>query len=216
MSAPVKPRRRYDASGRREAARLRRLRILDTARVLFLAEGYPAITVAAIASNAGVSEDLVFRLFGSKRSVLKEVMDIAIGGDDQDIPLLDRTDPQTVRAATDQHEQIRLFAAGMAAQLERVQPLNDLIRSAAVVEPEIAELQQDLHQRQRRFAMNMVASWIAGNGPLRDEMTAEDAGAVIWTLASPEVHRALVVDCAWSSERFGHWLRHMLATALLP
>jgi hypothetical protein len=103
----------------------------------------------------------------------------------------------------------------MTAQLDRVQPLNDLLRSAAAVEPEIATLRDDLHQRQRRFAMKMVASWIAANGPLRNQMTTEDAGAIIWTLASPEVHAALTRDCGWSSEQFGRWLRDMLTAALL-
>lgn len=215
MEESVK-RRPYDASRRRETARLRRLHILQTARGLFLASGYPATTVAEIAANARVSEDLVFRLFGSKRGVLKEVMDIAIGGDDEDIALLEREDPQAVRAATDQHEQVRLFAAGMTAQLDRVRPLNDLMRSAAAVEPEIAALQDDLHKRQRRLAMNTVASWIAANGPLRDRMSDEDAGAIIWTLASPEVHRALTQDCGWPGERFRTWLQQMLSAAVLP
>ena len=215
VAATVKG-RPYDSSRRREAARLRRRRILETARDLFLTAGYPATTVAAIAAHADVSEDLIFRLYGSKRGVLKEVMDIAIGGDDENISLLEREGPLAVRAATDQHEQVRLFAAGMTAQLDRVQPLNDLLRSAAAVEPEIATLRDDLHKRQRRFAMNMVASWIAANGPLRDRMDTEDAGAIIWALASPEVHRALTVDCGWSSERFRDWLRHMLAAAVLP
>lgn len=215
MAEPVK-RRAYDASGRREAARLRRGRILETARELFLTHGYPAVTVGAIATQAQVSEDLVFRLFGSKSGVLKEVMDIAIGGDDEDIPVLEREAPQAVRTATDQREQVRLFAAGMTAQLDRVQPLNDLLRGAAAVEPEIAGLRADLHERQRRTGMNMVAAWIAANGTLRDGMSAEDAGAIIWTLASPEVHRALTVDCGWSSERFRDWLGYMLSAAVLP
>jgi AcrR family transcriptional regulator len=215
MTDAVK-RRPYDASRRRETARLRRLNILHAARELFLSGGYPSSTVAEIAANADVSEDLVFRLFGSKRGVLKEVMDVAIGGDDDDIALLSREDPQAVRVSTNQHEQIRLFAAGMTAQLERVRPLNDLMRGAAAVEPEIAALQDDLHKRQRRFAMNTVASWIAANGPLRDDMTADDAGAIIWTLASPEVHRAFTQDCGWSSERFQIWLDHILTAAVLP
>jgi hypothetical protein len=97
-----------------------------------------------------------------------------------------------------------------------VQPLNDLVRTAAVVEPEIATLRDDLHQRQRRTGMNMVASWIAANGPLRDHMSVDDAGAILWTLASPEVHRALRLDCGWSSKRFREWLQRMLTAALLP
>jgi hypothetical protein len=104
----------------------------------------------------------------------------------------------------------------MTAQLDRVRPLNDLLRSAAAVEPEIATLRDDLHLRQRRFAMNTVASWIAANGPLRDGMSSDDAGAVIWTLAGPDVHRALTQDCGWSSQRFQQWLDHLLTAALLP
>lgn len=194
---------------------MRRRRILESARDLFLEAGYPGSTVGAIAARAEVSEDLIFRLYGSKRGVLKEVMDTAIGGDDENVQVLEREGPQAVRAATDQHKQIRLFAAGMTAQLDRVQPLNDLLRSAAVVEPEIAILRDDLHQRQRRSAMNMVATWIAANGPLRDGMAADQAGAIIWTLASPEVHRALRLDCGWPSDRFRDWLRHMIAAAVL-
>ena len=64
--------------------------------------------------------------------------------------------------------------------------------------------------------MNMVASWIAAHGPLRDRMSSQDAESIIWTLASPEVHRALTVDCGWSSVKFRDWLQHMLTAALLP
>ena len=208
-------RRSYDSSRRREAARLRRRRILQAAAELFLADGYPRTTVAAIARRAEVSEDLVFMLFTSKRGVLAEVMDVAIGGDDEDIPLLEREGPQAVRAATDQREQLRLFAAGITSQLDRVRPLNDLIRSAAAVEPEIAALQDDLHLRQRRQAMTMVASWLAGNGPLRADMSVERATSILWSLASPEVHRMLTVQCSWTSEQYRDWLQETFTATLL-
>jgi AcrR family transcriptional regulator len=208
-------RRSYDSSRRREGARLRRRRILQAAEALFLADGSPHATVAAIARRAGVSEDLIFTLFRTKRGVLKEVMDVAIGGDDEDTPLLEREGPQAVRAATDQREQLRLFSAGITSQLDRVQPLNDLVRSAAAVEPEIAALQDDLHLRQRRFAMSTVASWLAANGPLRDDMTVEAAGSIIWTLASPDVHRMLTVHCSWTSRQYQDWLRETLTATLL-
>ncbi len=215
MAEGVK-RRSYDSSGRREAARARRQRSLRAAGELFLANGYPRTTVAAIAQRAGVSEDLIFQLFTSKRGVLKEVMDVAIGGDDEEIPLLEREGPQAVRAATDQREQLRLFTAGITSQLDRVRPLNDLMRSAAAVEPEIAALQDDLHLRQRRHAMNMVATWLTENGPLRDEMTVETAGSILWTLASPDVHRMLTVQSSWTSQQYQEWLRETLTATLLP
>jgi AcrR family transcriptional regulator len=209
-------RRSYDSSRRREGARLRRQRILDAAAELFLADGYPRTTVGAIAQRADVSEDLIFLLFTSKRGVLKEVMDVAIGGDDEDTPLLERDGPQAVRAATDQREQLRLFAAGITSQLDRVRPFNDLIRSAAAVEPEIAALQDDLHRRQRRYAMRAVATWIAANGRLRNDMSIETAGSVLWTLASPDVHRMLTVDCSWTSGQYRDWLQETFVATLLP
>jgi AcrR family transcriptional regulator len=208
-------RRSYDASRRRDAARLRRRRILDAAAALFLAEGYARTTVAAIAQRAEVSEDLIFTLFSTKLGVLKEVMDVAIGGDDEDIPVLEREGPQAVRMTKDQREQLRLFTAGITSQLERLRPLNDLMRSAAAVEPEIAALRDDLHLRQRRFAMRTTASWIAANGSLRDDMSVETAGSIIWTLASPEVHRMLTVECEWTRQQYQDWLRQTLTATLL-
>ena len=209
-------RRTYDSSGRRDAARARRQRVLQAAGELFLTDGYPHTTVAAIAQRAGVSEDLVFALFTSKRGVLKVVMDVAIGGDDQEIPLLERDGPQALRAATDQREQVRLFTAGITRQLDRLRPLHDLMRSAAAVEPEIAALHDDLHLRQRRHAMTMIATWLHQNGPLRHDMTPQTAGAVLWTLASPDVHRMLTVQNTWTSEQFQDWLAEALVATLLP
>ena len=215
MAESVK-RRSYDSSGRREAARARRQRCLRAAGELFLANGYPHTTVAAIAAQAEVSEDLFFQLFTNKRGVLKAIMDVAIGGDDEEIALLEREGPQALRAATDQREQVRLFAAGIASQLERVRPLNDLMRSAAAVEPEIATLDDDLNLRQRRQAMNMIATWITANGPLRHDIAPETAGSILWTLASPDVHRMLTVHSGWTSQQYQDWLRETLTATLLP
>lgn len=215
MTGSVK-RRAYDSSGRREAARLRRRRIVQAARTRFLTDGYAATTIAAVAEDAGVSQDLVFRLFANKRGLLKDVMDVAIGGDDDDMAMLDRPGPQAVRAATDQREQIRLFALGMTDQLARVHPLNEIIRSAAAVEPDVAALRDDLHLRQRKLAMNAVAEWLLANGPLCDGTSLEDATSIIWTLASPDTYRALTIDCGWTDTRFAQWLEQTLTATLLP
>jgi AcrR family transcriptional regulator len=215
MAEPVKT-RRYDASRRRAAAAERRRAILRAAADLFLADGYPQTTIAAIAARAGVSEDLIFTLFTNKRGVLKHVMDVGIGGDDQDIPLLERQGPQTMRHSSDQHEQLRLFAAGITAQLERVAPYNDLVRTAASVEPEIAALQDDLHLRQRRLAMTTIAGWIEANGPLQDGITREHAAAILWTLAGPDVYRMLTKQWGWTRENYQQWLARTLEASILP
>ncbi|HZG95669.1 MAG TPA: helix-turn-helix domain-containing protein, partial [Mycobacteriales bacterium] len=123
--------------------------MLASARDLFLERGYPGTTIAGVARRAGVSADTVYSLFGSKPGLLKEVLDVVIGGDEEDVPVLERPGPQAVRAEKDQRRQLELFAAGITDQLERVRPMDDILRSAAAVDPAPAQLRSDLQLRQR-------------------------------------------------------------------
>lgn len=214
MPEPVK-RRTYTSPLRLEKARATRRRVIEAAVRLFLDRGYASTTMAAVAAEAGVSPDTVFHLFGTKRDLLQRAMDSVIGGDDADVPVLERAGPQAMRAETDQHRQIAMFASGMLIQLERVRPVDDMLRSAAAVDPDIAALRGDLQLRQRRQAMTAVAGWIAARGPLRGDMSVDEAAAVLWTLTSPEVHHMLRVDWAWPPERYEHWLRTTLQCSLL-
>ena len=189
---------------------------MAAARELFLEQGYPATTVAAVARRADVSADTVYSGFGTKVALLKAVLDLAVGGDDRDVAVLERSDPQAMRAEPDQRRQVAMFAAGITAQLERIRPLDDVLRSAAAVDPAAAELRQDLQLRQRHGAMRTVVSWIAANGPLRPPLTEDDATAMVWTLTSPEVHGMLREASGWTPERYEQWLRDTLTSSLLP
>ena len=214
MTGPVKL-RSYESPVRRGRARATRQRVVETAVRLFLDRGYAGTSIAAVAAGAAVSQDTVFHLFGTKNGLLRAAMDTVIGGDDADVPVLDRAGPQAMRAETDQRRQIALFADGLLAQLERIRPLDDVLRSAAAVDPDIAALREDLQLGQRRAAMTAVAGWIAVRGPLRGGMPVEEAGAVLWTLTSPEVHHMLRVDWGWPPERYERWLQTTLERSLL-
>lgn len=218
MAPSVKPAsgRAYSSPVREEAARRTRRLVLDAALRLFAEQGYPRTTLAEIAVAAGVSVETVYKVFKNKRGLLQQLGDVVIGGDDEDVPLLERQGPQRVREETDQRRQLAMFATGITAQLERVGPYNEIVRTAAVVDSEVAALRDDLHLRQRRFAMTTVAGWLADRGPLRDDLPVERAAAVIWTLASPEVHRMLRVDWSWTLEQYEAWLRDTLIATLLP
>ena len=113
--AAVKNQRGYHSPLRESQARETRRRVIDSARDLFLEQGYPATTIAAVARRAGVSADTIYSTFGSKGALLKEVLDVVIGGDDAPSPLLDRADPQAMRAEPDQRRQLAMFAAGITA-----------------------------------------------------------------------------------------------------
>lgn len=210
----VKSSRTYTSPLRAAQAQDTRRRVLTAARELFVAQGYPATTIAAVARRAEVSPDTVYSAFGSKTALLKGVLDVVVAGDDQDVAVLDRADPQAMRAEPDQRIQLAMFAAGMTGQLERLRPMDDVLRSAAAVDAAAAELRADLQLRQRRSAIATVVSWVAAHGPLR--LPEEEATAITWTLTSPEVHQMLRDTWEWPRERYEQWLRETLTSSLLP
>jgi hypothetical protein len=53
-------------------------------------------------------------------------------------------------------------------------------------------------------------------GPLRDRMSVDDAAAIVWTVASPEVQRLLRAELGWPVERYRDWLATTLTRTLLP
>jgi len=215
MADDVKRRRRYESPIRQEQARETRLRILGAARRLFLARGYVATTVGAIAQEAGVAAQTVYGVFGSKRAVLTALMDVSIGGDDRPVAVLERAEPQRMREETDQRRQLAMMAHGIRLILERAGPVFDVMRGAAAADPEIATLYRHL-QEERLRNMTRVVAWVAEKGPLRDGLTIPDAADIVWTFTSADVHRLLTVERGWTAERYERWLGDALVAALLP
>jgi AcrR family transcriptional regulator len=211
----VKSERRYDSARRKEQARQTRAAILEAAQRLFGERGYASSTIEAIASEAGVAVDTVYATFGSKRGVLSNLMDIRVGGDDQPVGVLDRPGPQRVRREPSQRRQLAAFATDVTARIERSRPVDDIIRSAAAVDLEIATMRFRLHET-RFLNLQQFVGWLAANGPLRQDLSEADAAAIIWSLTSPEIHRLLRVDRAWSPERYSEWLAETLTRTLLP
>jgi AcrR family transcriptional regulator len=211
----VKPRRAYTSALRQEQARQTRLRILEAAEQCFGSRGYARATMEIVAAEANVAVDTVFAAFGNKRGVLQALMDLRAGGDQQPVDMLSRPGPQAVRRESDQRAQIAMFAAGISASIERTRPAADIMSSAAAVDSTIAHL-RGRFQEQRYRNQQVVAGWVAANGPLHDGVTLDEAAAIIWTLTSSEVHRLLRTERHWSPERFTQWLADTLTLTLLP
>lgn len=211
----VKPKRVYDSALRKQQASQTRMRILDAAQRLFAERGYAAATIEAIASGAGVAVDTVYATFGSKREVLKSLLDVRVGGDDAPIDLLDRPGPQAVHAERNQLSQLSAFARDVSEIIERVRPVDDIIRGAAAVDADVAALRARV-QESRYQSMREFVSWVAANGPLRAGLTDEDAATIVWTMTSPEVHGLLRAVRGWSAERYNAWLGESLTRILLP
>src|SRR5436190_14443587 len=90
MAKTVKARRRYESPVRDEQARRTRRAVLDAAHRFFREHGYAGTTIGAIAGEANVSVETVYKLFGNKAGLVKAVFDVAIVGDDEQVPLMQR------------------------------------------------------------------------------------------------------------------------------
>jgi len=209
MEGDVK-RRLYRSERRREQAEETRVRVLDAAGALFEERGYDGASIAAIAAAAGVSQETVYSRFGNKRALFGELVARAVRGvDPRPVPL--QEGPRSLGAASDQREQLRVFAADIAERLERAAPLVALI-GAARAEPDLAELLRRLHSERLRN-LRMVVDSLVSNGPLR--LPEQEALETVWALTSPELHQLLVRVRGWSRSRYRAWLADSLAALLL-
>jgi len=215
MSEPVKTRRPYRSAVRDQRARANREAVLQAARRRFLADGYPRTSVAAIAAEAGVSEDLVYVLFTNKRRLLVEVLNFAVTGHTDSPRVLEQEGPRAVRDQTDQRRQIAMFAHDVAHRVDRARPIDDVMRSAAVVDEAVAEMYRTM-QVTRLENISELIGWVASHGPLRPGVDEREAAATAWALASADMHRMLVDGLGWDVETYAEWLQQTLEAAVLP
>ena len=75
MKDHVKPRRPYESRRRREQAEQTRQVILAAAGSLFRERGYGGTAMTAIAEEAGVVVETIYRNFGSKRALFRAVIE---------------------------------------------------------------------------------------------------------------------------------------------
>jgi AcrR family transcriptional regulator len=215
MAGEVKPRRQYDSTGRREQARRTRSTVLEAARRMFLEGGYAATTVGAIAAEAGVSVETVYKAFGNKPGVLKAVFDVAVVGDDEPVPMLERQLVQRIQDEADPRRKLLMYGEHLTQSAPRSVPVQLLIRAAAASDPGVAAI-WDQMAVERLVGMTQFARHLHEGGYLGAGVTMDDARDILWTYNSAELFDLLVMQRGWPPERYGRWIADALIGALLP
>jgi AcrR family transcriptional regulator len=195
--------------------RLARAAVVAAARDLFLDRGYAATTIDAISDVSGVPAATVYRLFSSKLGILKELLDVSIAGDDESVPLPERSNVRALLAEPDPRKQLSGFADITCGIMSRTEPVYRILVSAAASDPEAAALlgSQTQHRQQ---GQSQIARVLARAGALQPTLRERDAADIIHALMSPEVYRLLVGDRGWSRQKYGQWLKRTLISQLLP
>ncbi|GAA0396496.1 TetR/AcrR family transcriptional regulator [Microbispora corallina] len=190
-----------------------RRRILDAARDLFVQQGYGATALQEIADRAGVAVQTIYFTFGNKRALLKELVDVSIAGDHEAIATMDRPWFREALATETASAQLRLHVRGTRGILERVAPIIEMLRAAALTDPGIGELWA--HDADPRFAVHATAarSLVAKPGA-RAGVTAEQAADLLFGLLSPELYLVFVRDRGWTPDRWERWTHETLSSQL--
>lgn len=203
MPESVKPRRAYDSPRRREQAWATRHAVLEAARARFIEKGYVATTIDAIAADANVAPETVYAVFGTKRALLSELVDVSIAGGDQALPILEQPWVQEMREAPDLHHRIQILASNGRSILERRAAVDEVVRGAAAADPEIAALWERGKAARHAGQLAVLRLVIGAADP--PAMGFKTAADILFALGSPETYRLLVVDRGWTGARFEHW-----------
>jgi AcrR family transcriptional regulator len=214
MAEEVKPRRRYTSTARARQRAATRAAIVDAAAAAFIENGYAATTIAQIAAGAEVSPETVYGVFGTKRDVLRAVVERASAG----APGTDawRTGDwlALVKAEPDQRRRLQMITDATRDVLRHVAPVDEIVRSVAASDPEIAALQDEI-ERRRRTDLRGLVQLLAEAGPLR--VSLDDAVDLWWALFHPTgPYRSLTVERRWSDRRARAALVDIVARTVLP
>jgi AcrR family transcriptional regulator len=209
------PTRRYASEVRDEQARRTRRAVVAAARDLFLARGYAATTIDAIAQAAHVSRRTVFNVAGGKAVLLKLALEWAIVGDDEPVALADRPPVKAIQAERDPRKAVALWAQTVVEITARVAPLSEVLYAAAGGDPDAAGHLADLARNRMSGATDFVRQLAALDG-LAPGLSEQRAADLCWALMDGHLYRLLVTERGWTSAQFTKWLSASVAAALLP
>lgn len=181
-----------------------RERILAAASELFVSQGYTATTMSGIAQAAGVAVQTLYAAFGSKVGVLSAVHDVALVGDDEPTPMLDRDWAQQVADAPTVAEGWALIMAHQPQTTVRVAPVYSAIQAAAA-DPEVGALLADLRAQRLRHSQEMADRLLAlpeARGPEVRDRVAD----VLYATTSAESYALFVVERGWSAQAWRSWV----------
>lgn len=200
--------RPYQSLVRERQADDTRRRIVEATRQLLQTEGYDGMTIEAIARRAEVSAPSVYAIFKSKTGLLIALLDQSMFGADYEEVVR-----QTL-SATDPETRLRR-AAAVSRQIRSTQSAAfDLMRSAGVVAPELAKLEQQREHLRYEKEEGMI-NFLRDTGALRPGLRHQTARDIFWMLTGGDVYRMLVSERGWSPQKYQNWLAETLVGSLL-
>lgn len=199
---------------RRRKAEATRRKILRAAQEEFLATGFHGATMAAIATRAGVAVQTVYFVFHTKAELISAVIDAAVMGDDEPVSPQETGWWAEMEAAPSADEALRIFVRGAAPLFERASAISEILRAAALTDPDVRRT-HERHARLQRDGFRQVVASLAQKGALRSELDSDTATDVLLTVFGDAVWHLLRSEHGWSEERVTAWMCDALPRLLL-
>ncbi|MEU7697775.1 TetR/AcrR family transcriptional regulator [Streptomyces sp. NPDC039028] len=191
-----------------------RRRIIEAAGVLFVEQGYGATKLQEIADRAGVAVQTIYFVFRNKPSLLKALVDVAIAGDDEPVPTMDRPWFAEVVAAPTADAALVALIAETRRTLERVAAVNEMVRAAAATNPEIRALWPE-RADPRYTVISTAARSLAEKPGARRGVPVDEVADILYAVLSPELFLVLTRDRAWPPAKWEEWAYGTLRAQLV-
>ena len=203
---------------RTEQAQKTRSRVIKAATRLFVEQGYATTTIRAIAAKAGVSVPTVELLFGTKAQLLHVVIDVAVAGDDEPVPVLSRAWAADAQAVRDLADFLSVVAQVLSEAQARSAGVILAAYEAAASDPDIQLLILDRESQRERTTAWIVDS-VLERAALRPGLDRAGATDTVWMLMDPVIFNRLTRHRGWSADRYASWFADSvtrLLTSELP
>lgn len=200
--------RAYDSAQREAAAVATREAVLDAAKALFARRGIDTVTIAQIATKAGVSGSTVYALFRSKEGVLRALMERVLFGERY------RAATARLDALEDPVEQIATTAAVARAIHESDTAELGLIRGASAFSPALRKMESAFEATRFAYQQKRIERLYAAR-KAKKGVPIDRARRLVWMYTCREIYRLLVQEGGWSADEYEAWLRQTLLDALV-
>jgi AcrR family transcriptional regulator len=197
-----------------ERGRETKRRIVEAATRLFSEEGYVNTTMAMIAAEAGVAVQTLYLSYGSKGAILKAAHDVAVAGDDEAVPVLDRQWVSDVRAEQDGRRALEIVLANSSSIVQRVAPIFGVTQAGSADADVAAQLQENKAARYQTF--KVLVGELAKKPGFAPDLSVSDATDILYALLSSDVHRLFVIDRRWPIDRWKAWTHDAAIAQLFP
>lgn len=215
MKRQSKPGRRYHSPQREAAAARTRQAILSAAKELFEQRGWAGTTMGAIAAGADVSQKTVEAIFGTKAALLQSVVDYAIRGDIEPLPMTQRESARRMDAAPDAATMLRLHAAHLRAINPRSARIAWTVEHAAASDPAVATLWRRMNDN-RAFAVHNTTARLFRKPGRKPFLKRDQVEAAFWVALDWATYRTLTEHAGLDDDGYEAWLRRYYRQTFLP